>query len=214
MSIITDKFIYIHVPKTGGTSLETLIGGSGHMSIREMMKQEKDDFKNPLDLSEKTPLVTIVRNPWSRLVSAFVFLKNHKNSDKIIVLPDTFEELIKNLELYVDFSTPEKRHRNVHFLPQTYFLEGAMGAVNVSDYYVMRTETLSFDFENFKREFNLNPEWKLPQIHKTNYQKHWKTYFTPKWIRDKVLEVYKEDFEKLGYSTDIDAMPETKANNE
>jgi hypothetical protein len=203
MSIITEKYIFIHIPKTGGTSLELIIGGSGHCSVNEMIKNGKDDFGNKLNLKKEIPLITIVRNPFQRLISAFLFLKQLKNSETIITLPETFAEVVLNLADYTDSSTHEKRHRNVHFLPQLFFIEGAMGAVDVDDYKLLRTEQLAEDFEWFKKEFHLPESINLPVSNKTVYPKHWKEYYHNQNMIDLVVEHYKEDFEKLGYSTNI-----------
>jgi chondroitin 4-sulfotransferase 11 len=60
--------IFIHVPKAAGTSVNTEIYGRfmGHMTAREARSYASEEFA-------ALPSFSIVRNPWSRLVSAYRF---------------------------------------------------------------------------------------------------------------------------------------------
>ena len=63
------KCVYIHIPKTGGTTIETLFG-------------EKHDHDNQEEIIEKIGMpawqsylkFSIVRNPWDRMVSAYSYV--------------------------------------------------------------------------------------------------------------------------------------------
>lgn len=85
---IVSKFLFVHVPKTGGTSMTLSpwnktnnLGYEGHITLQ--------DFKD-LDINiEKYFKWAFVRNPWDRLVSGYdseVFLKD--------IFP-TFKEYVK-----------------------------------------------------------------------------------------------------------------------
>ena len=60
MALITEKFVFVHVPKTGGRFLRRLMGtypgtiniGNPHKGIKDIPKEHK-----------KLPIVTIVRDP-------------------------------------------------------------------------------------------------------------------------------------------------------
>ena len=86
--IITDKFIYIHMPKTGGTFvtkiLEQIYGTNGKSTFWEKIRQSlsgtKFDNKNkhgfcfqiPSEFNH-LPVVGCVRNPYDRYVSQYTF---------------------------------------------------------------------------------------------------------------------------------------------
>ena len=65
------KCIFIHIPKTGGTSVETLFGNEKHNHDKRERIIEKigmPSWKSYLKFS-------IVRNPWDRMVSAYSYVK-------------------------------------------------------------------------------------------------------------------------------------------
>jgi len=86
--------IFVHIPKTGGTSLlyNHLIGKDRPFSLGHMYARHY-----PLQYHPK--LFTIVRNPYSRLVSAYMFMKrggfnNNASYRKLIGSYPTFESWI------------------------------------------------------------------------------------------------------------------------
>jgi hypothetical protein len=78
------KILFIHIPKTGGNSFLThpfyleKIVGLGHFE-----SQKLDYTKNNYDT-----IFTIVRNPYSRLISAYFYLKKRWNEKSYrLILP-------------------------------------------------------------------------------------------------------------------------------
>ena len=71
--VITDDFVYIHIPKTGGTFVETAL-----RSVMEADRVRRSGRKHgtvadiPEEHREK-PVVTTVRNPYEHLVSHYEF---------------------------------------------------------------------------------------------------------------------------------------------
>jgi hypothetical protein len=181
MSIIKDNYIFIHIPKTAGTSIEHLIGGSGHKSISRIMQDGYDDFKNRPS-NKNLPVVCFVRNPYDRLVSAYHFVKQVNYAQ----LPPTFPELVNNLDYWMS-STVE------HFMPQWKFIE-SNGKVLCE--YIYRFENLQSEFAKMKSEFGIVGD--LPHTQKSDH-KSYKEYYTPHLI-EKVFSAYSKDFSLFGYS--------------
>ena len=97
--VITDKFVYIHMPKTGGTFVEAvlqrLLSKEGGLYIDTSTQsgkarlQVRDQHQTVSDIPEAhrdKPLVLTIRNPYDHYVSFYEFAwwKNHPG--------DTFDE--------------------------------------------------------------------------------------------------------------------------
>ena len=81
--LLSHPFIFIHVPKTGGTSLRTALGmypGPYHITAQKLWTGYPDSV-NKFSFA-------IVRNPWDRLVSYI-----HSMHDNRWQRPDRFEQL-------------------------------------------------------------------------------------------------------------------------
>jgi len=80
MSLIDfkNKIIFIHIPKTAGSSIEKALGaegGRGHLTVNEMLKIVKDHTIG-INLDDFFKF-SIVRNPLDRLVSCYdMFVSN------------------------------------------------------------------------------------------------------------------------------------------
>jgi len=94
------KWAYIHIPKTGGTSLTTIlnkIDGTETIAVHDSIRALND--------VSKFFIFTIVRNPYTRMVSAYL------------------HRLRKN-EFKYDFQTFLKTYNENHLdiLPQSYYI--------------------------------------------------------------------------------------------
>ena len=182
------KFIYIHIPKTGGSSvsnvLESLSGSEkmkGHPLLARYM-QEKD-YKNYYKFC-------FVRNPWDRLVSAFFFLRkggnnifDQKHCDKLKLKETTFKDFAKKLN-------PNKKYPK-HFLNQYAFIKDDEKNIKF------------FKFENINSHFNVAcdaigfPRTRLPHSNKSKH-KHYTQYYDSE-TREIIAEKYAKDIEYFGY---------------
>ncbi len=71
------KLIFIHITRTGGETIETLLNLSKiHISAKDRLKLIKN--------SEKYFKFAIVRNPWDRLVSWYFHLQKHLYKNELI----------------------------------------------------------------------------------------------------------------------------------
>ena len=92
------KSIFIHIPKTAGTSILKSLGGwaGDHCSYREYLQASPTKFKEYFKFC-------FVRNPYDRLVSTYNYLKygGNKTSDLIMQRRiqneyDTFDKFVRN----------------------------------------------------------------------------------------------------------------------
>lgn len=187
------KCIFVHIPKCAGVSVcRSLFGnlGGGHKTLEEYQV-----VFSPEDYARYFKF-TFVRNPWDRLVSAFLFLKRGglNAGDKAWAA--------KNLSRYNDFGSFVReglQRREIlsfkHFQPQHGFicLEGKEPRVD----FLGRYEKLASDFEIICQR--LNVESKLGRENQNSSRADYGKYYTPE-TRQIVGEVYGDDIEIFGYS--------------
>jgi len=174
MIIDKEKTIFVHIPKTAGTSInsyfpcERLKQPKKHASIKEI----KDDF--PLEY-ETYKKFAIVRNPYDRILSYFFYLKKHNN---YYVRNINFKQWLNYL-----FKLKEKIH--IGAKPQHYWVDSTVNILK---------------FENLKKEINtfFEKEIKLLHINKSNHHNFLEYY--DKESLNKVYNMFKKDFNKFNYN--------------
>lgn len=187
--MIKNKILFVHIPKTGGTSISTALFGkdSGHPYLYQFYFANKDYTNSFFKFC-------VVRNPYDRLVSTYFHFTTNEINPKIKRLWDdfninSFEELILKMENPVFF---KKLKKIIHFVPQNELI---------------RYEDLCMDkifkFENFdsiEKELNNNLKEKKVTLKKLNTSKRgtYEDYYTDK-TKSIVYEVYKQDFDLFDY---------------
>jgi hypothetical protein len=195
------KFIFIHIPKTGGSSIEWYISSYikpdfpifGYDEANKLHRQHatleqlKNIYKIKIDDYFK---FTVCRNPYERAVSGyFWFLEAGLLKDST-----TFKDylLIRNgCEKLNHLNS--RRGRGDHFYTQLKYIE--IEEKNKIDF-VIRFEKLQQDFDIVCTKIGL-PHQKLPHIKKTCY-KHYTSYYD-KETREIVEQKYANDIKYLGY---------------
>ena len=71
---IKNLAFFFHIPKTAGTSIESVFGGCPHPKKTEGFEINYS-HAFPSEINTALPLFTFVRNPWDRVVSYFFHLK-------------------------------------------------------------------------------------------------------------------------------------------
>lgn len=188
--------IFVHVPKAAGISVTRALfgGGVGHKSIYEYREIFGEDFHEYFKF-------TVVRNPFSRVVSAYEFLrhgghpawpKSGRYGDEVISKYDGFESFV--LE---ELGRAVKEQN--HFRPQWKFLTiGGELAVDC----VARLETLREDFEYVCEQLGVDRE--LPHKNRTgDARPPLASYYEHDAVADAVRTLYAKDFSLLDYSRQV-----------
>jgi len=201
------KFIFIHLQKTGGSSIHTVLGQlklvqnsekylTGRISSDvSAQKFPYTHYWHHLKASDVRKIVseeiwntffkfTFVRNPWDRTVSMFFYAKKSTSNPSSVHwgrhYPDKFEDWL----------------REVHGkgVPQCNFITDEDGKLLVD--FVGRFERLEEDFKRVCKItglLNIN----LPHVRKSAH-KHYSEYYT-RQTRQFVADCYKKDIELFGY---------------
>ena len=191
----TNKLIYIHVPKTAGTSISTTLTSKikkCHLPVRALLNDQfresikhnfnwgkvnmsrwDEHFKNLRERWEEYTTFTVVRNPWDRLVSDY-----HYNLNKGIE-PRTFEQLVKDLY----------QHRGIWKETQFYWLCDDNNNIPVNK--ILKFESLQNDFKQIISTVS------LPHKNSTNHLNS-REYYTTE-TEEIVREFFIDDIITFNY---------------
>ncbi|MEO1394467.1 MAG: sulfotransferase family 2 domain-containing protein [Cyanobacteria bacterium J06634_5] len=183
------KAIFIHVPKTAGTSIYDLIGYTyiGHVPY--------DWYKSRNSVKYDTYFkFSVVRNPWDRLVSTYVYLKKGGNNamdnhwaKKNLSMFSSFDDFVKK------WVTEENVQSWMHFIPQHQYIFDNNDNIQVD--YIAKFENLSDDFEVISDRLNLQRS--LPHVN-AGKRKPYQEYYTEE-TKDIVSSVYAKDVQLFDY---------------
>ena len=196
------KIGYVHIPRTAGTSMSSWI--IKNISGSSKLKNHQSHESASIMLKEYPQInyfFTIVRNPWSRVVSMYRFHTNKIppevdlkffSNDKLAF--DEFKQKIKSLSFdeYLDnyIHTPT----NVWYssiTPQIQWLDLPIGLIVIY-------ENLNTDFEKIQKLFRNNTP--LPHLNKHGHlnESHYTSFYN-EHSKKRVAEIYGEDIEAFKY---------------
>lgn len=201
------KCIYIHIPKTGGVSIEHALDmlGDNEKENRDViygkiksLDLEKYSFLSPvmqhlsiIDLKKIIPekefkeyyKFAIVRNPWDRMVSLYHFTKPYSAKEG-----NTQENISKFDEFLFHGLNPFLKQQQCDFISD----DGG----NIVVDYVGRFENISSDFKNICLHLGL-PSISLPHKNRI-YHRHYSTYYSEE-TKQYVSDLFRKDIETFGY---------------
>ena len=186
-----NEAIFIHIPKTAGTSVSGALGISNarHLSWHEYYDTNSTKF-------HKFFKFAIVRNPWDRLVSAYHYLNHGGNSSADLIFKSeylckykTFEEFATNGLLIDEIKDW------VHFRPQISFVADSEYNFMIDNIY--HYENITNDIYEIGRKLNIRIAAldKVNASNRGNYRK----YYTPV-TAELVANIYADDIKAFNYS--------------
>lgn len=180
--------IFIHVPKTGGTSVKKVLMGykegtcackQTHITSHDHLTALNIQKSNP-GLFKKFFKFSIVRNPYDRLVSEFHWRAYNKQY--------TFAKFIRGL--------PDGSKTSTHLKPQHLFIYDKDNKTLLVDQ-VVRFEKYNSEIVKLYRKHKVKYNPRLAKINNTEH-KNYAKYYTPELYKI-VNNVYKLDFEIFNY---------------
>ncbi len=204
------KCIFVHVPKTGGTSIENAIWGPDWSqrttqqlwagSIRPgFNKYQSGGLQHLLATQIRQEVgagtfaacyrFSFVRNPWDKVVSQFHYLKTRPVLLKYMGLT-RFSTFQKYLNILAGNHT-----RHVQSFEQWRFITDQDGQCLVN--FVGKFENLAADFRRVAATLGL-PSQELPHDMKSVRRRHYHKYYNRK-RRQQVADIYARDIELFEY---------------
>lgn len=202
------KCIFIEVPKTGSTSIRSIIGTpkKPHLNIKEIKEEffyEKENINNSFFPFFKKIAIEkkwrqyfkfgFVRNPWDRVVSLYLRKEGIQMSDKM-----SFEEFIHWIENSSDTSIHPSQHKN-----QLDWFLNEKGDISVD--FIGKFENLNKDWEIIQKKLDIQSS--LPHKNQNiTKKKHYSEYYN-KETKDIIYEKFKVDIEYFKYNFENKTLP-------
>jgi len=209
------KVIFVHINKTGGTSLNQLLCGRGnhgretikfnmHHHAPAWMIKEKLDEEHP-NMWDEYEKISMVRNPYSWQVSMYEFIKAESwHGDSRLIRKMTFKEYLEYFigdgQLLPINNGRRKDDLNPFYMSQSKYIYNDDNNLMVDT--VMKLESFQDDFNTLCEKI---PSIGCKDVLHVNKTKHddYKTYYEDTTIKKMVQEIFQDDFKNFNYSTDL-----------
>jgi len=191
------KFVFVHIPRTGGTSIEAFLkpyiefpkqvtnaGDLRHFSMDRYYKIFGDVINDFYKF-------TVVRNPWDRMVSYYFHLNkefNEKKFKKILSLSGRFGQ-VKDC----DFADRVTGPLYFHFESCWYWIHKNPRKEKMG---VIKFESLNRGFASVCADLRLS-QGELPWINKRE-RNHYSEYYNDE-TKDIIKKAYADDIKAFGY---------------
>lgn len=201
MIIHEDKLIFVHVPKSGGTSIEKFFldrhkvycNWDKFYPLFSLSKKDKEKYMLqpgthkvfgtfPEEYKNDYFSFGLTRNPWDKMVSCYKYFKKD-------LLGISFKNYIFcSASDFIELPNNKNFFKKVHFQHQYKFLKGCN--------FIGRYENLQEDFNIVCDKIGI-PRQELPHENATKHT-HYSEYYDDE-TREIVAEIYAKDIEYFGY---------------
>lgn len=195
--VIATKMLYIHVPKTAGSSIQ-----NGLFDLNSWTHHRYIDFENEIqdELLNSFYKFSFVRNPYSRLYSAYKYLKlggtNRTDkywAKKYLSRYNSFEYFVKK------FVSENNIYSYVHFVPQFEFLINKNREIVLD--FIGRYENINADFQSLVKILGVKTALPKRNITKDETRDFFKQYDNE--MKEIVANVYALDFKYFNYDREV-----------
>jgi hypothetical protein len=197
------KLIFLHIPKTGGTSIKKALRSLGFefkQSYNKTFAKYGGSHRTPAsyDLPKDFKIFSFVRNPYDRLVSEFIWRK--EISPRRNYGTDTFEEFVKSIvEPNAHFRHFYKQLDNSLHLNSQYSILSIKGNDIPEVEFIGKFENLEDDFTTYMKSKGFEEIKKLRHLNQGPREKDYKIYYND-YTKEAVTKLYKDDLEHYGYT--------------
>ena len=207
------KTIFVHIPKTAGTSIEAVLGMHGdkhdigvvpyfnqvldreHLYGRQMQHMTAEAIRTVLNndtLFDSYFKFTVVRNPWDRLVSALAWTdQKWVRGEELTV--SGFDSQVRQLHAFLITAQTEPVQLPHYLYPQSLYIFDAARRPLVN--FIARYENLAADWRVICAELKVNVE--LPARMKSHHRDY-REYYSPE-TRQRVADMYALDISLFQY---------------
>ena len=194
------KTVFVHIPKTGGSTVSTILRRPRHFSLTKhdpipAIDKHSSVFVNLQHLgpdAEDYFKFSFVRNPWDRLVSAYHYITARREKLELVTNNDTFESFLSSF-----IEEPSKYLEIPYFKPQSDFLVDDNGEMPLD--FLGRFETFEKDLSVVLRE--IGGRRMFFKHRKKSKRRDYRDYYSAESSKA-VGEVYIRDAENFGYVFD------------
>ena len=210
MSLLNRKFLFVHINKSGGGVITNHMSNNGnttitgkHRSLTQMLNLAKQNYGLKVD---DLYIFTIVRNPWARMLSMYLFYHpNNYNAPEFFSGKAEIDNNFNNWIKWIyspDFNITRKHGviniKKFCFSNQLNWISNSKGDIypNVK---IIRFENIKNELEDlFKNVMKLEKINLETKIHPTKH-KHYSEYYNNE-TKNLVADHYSKDIEYFNYT--------------
>ena len=180
-----DNFIFIHINKTGGSSIEKVLklNLEHKTALRKIEEIGYEHWKKKFTFA-------VVRNPWDKVVSHYHY-RVQTDQTNLGTSPVGFTDWVR---LSYGQKDPLYYDKPIMFMPQSDWVSDHDGKILIN--FVCHFENLNDDFSYVAKELGISVN--LPHL-KSSKHGHYSDCYNEE-SRDIVANWFKKDIENFGYS--------------
>jgi len=190
------KLIFIHIPKTAGTSIIKAMGVE-NILIEKTIEEYKEHYQ---EYWNKYTKFTVVRDPIDRFISAYKFARMKESgwfsaTGEENLVKHVHYELCNKLDIngYAKHVYDNKKEYNIWIIPQTFIISNNKNEIEI-DYFV-RYENLLEDLKKIGIE-------NIEKLNSSKIQDNKLIKLTKK-SKDMLHEIYDIDYQHFNYTKNI-----------
>jgi hypothetical protein len=178
------KAVFIHIPKTGGTSIESALGHNRteHRTATYLMKRHGTIWNDYFTFS-------VIRNPWDRMVSIYFYYKLNNEPANVGIKKDMSPTFLHFIH---EFKNKKRKWFQPFYVPQSDWLcDGEKLLID----HVCRFENFNEDVSAVLKKIGVKRN--LPHKRKSKHD-NYKTYYDVETI-EIVRDIFEKDIKLFNY---------------